>query len=118
MDPLEAYAAYSHAWEPGSPDERIALLERGWAQDGVFVVEDEPEDLVGREALLAYIAGSHEQMPGLSISETSAPKMLGGRMLVRWVATETSAEQTFVGTDVIEFAEDGRIARLTMFYDD
>jgi hypothetical protein len=50
-------------------------------------------------------------------SDMSEPKMLGEQMLVRMVATE-GAEQRYSGTDVVEFGSDGRIVRVTNFYDD
>ncbi len=43
--------------------------------------------------------------------------MLDGRMLVRWVATQGD-EQRYSGADVVEFGPDGRIVRVTNFYDD
>ena len=56
-------------------------------------------------------------MPGLVVSYTTTPKMLDGCMLVRWVATEGN-EQRYAGTNVVEFGPDGRIVRLTNFYED
>ncbi len=82
----------------------------------MFVDEETPEGLVGREALSDYIARTNEEMPGMIITDTSEPEVLGDRLRVRWAARQGD-ELMFTGTDFAEFAEDGRIARLTMFYD-
>ena len=71
---------------------------------------------VGREALNDYIVSTHEQMPGLVIAETSEPQILGNRIRVLWVAQQDGT-QMYTGTDFVEFAEDGRVSRVTMFYD-
>ena len=117
MEFRDAYDAYSRAWKVADGSERRGLLARVWADDAVYVDDETPDGLVGADALLAYIADSHAEMPGLIVSETTRPKALGGRMLVRWVATQGS-EQKYSGTDVVEFGADGRIARVTNFFDD
>ena len=117
LDPVAAYAAYSAAWrEKVDAEERNALLERAWSEVGVFFDEDTPEGLVGRDALSEYIFGTHEAMPGLVVTETSEPQILGDRLRVRWEARQ-GGTQKFTGTDFLEFADDGRISQLTMFYD-
>jgi len=116
VGPRDAYAAYSAAWHELASAARDQLLERSWADDGTFFDPEVPNGLVGREALDAYIAETHAEMPGLVITETSELQMLGNRVRVTWVAHQ-DGQQTYTGTDFIEFADDGRIARLTMFYD-
>jgi hypothetical protein len=96
MEPREVYSAYSRAWNVADGDERQELLERVWSDDAVYVDDEVPQGLVGRDALLEYIEESHTEMPGLVVSDTTTPKMLDGRMLVRWVATE-GEEQKYSG---------------------
>ncbi len=116
-DPIATYYTYSAAWnEKHDRDRRNSLLDRAWAQDGAFFDEETPEGLVGRLALSEYIAGAHEEMPGLVITETSEPQIVGNRLRVRWVARQGDA-QMYTGTDFVEFGEDGRVQRVTMFYD-
>ncbi len=115
--PLEVYAAYSQAWNAEDPEERAAFLRSVWADRAVYVDDEVPDGLRGADALLGYIADSRAEMPGLKVSDTSAPKLVDGRLLVRWRALE-SGEQRFSGTDVVDFAPDGRIARVTNFFDD
>ncbi len=117
LDPIAAYTSYSAAWnERGDPDARKKLLDQAWSQDGALFDEETPDGLVGREALSEYIAGTHEEMPGLVITETSEPQVLGNRLRVRWVALQGDTRR-YTGTDFVEFAEDGRVSRVTMFYD-
>jgi SnoaL-like domain len=115
-DPIATYYSYSAAWNETDSDARNRLLEQSWAQDGAFFDGDTPDGLVGREALSEYIAGTHEEMPGLVIAETLGPEILGDRLRVRWVAHQGET-QRYTGTDFVEFAEDGRVSRVTMFYD-
>jgi hypothetical protein len=117
MEFRDAYDAYSRAWNSQDRSERRELVDRVWADDAVYVDDDAPDGLVGSDALLEYIADSHAEMPGLIVSETTNPKVLDRRMLVRWVATQGN-EQRYAGTDVVEFRADGRIARVTNFFDD
>jgi uncharacterized protein YecE (DUF72 family) len=114
--PLEVYAAYSRAWNADDPEERAALLRSAWADRAVYVDDQVPDGLRGADALLGYIAESRAEMPGLVVSDTSDPKLLDGRLLVRWSASQ-NGERRYSGTDVVEYAPDGRIARVTNFID-
>ncbi|MEA2554975.1 MAG: hypothetical protein QOI60_306 [Actinomycetota bacterium] len=116
LEPKAAYSAYSAAWNAKEADARTRLLEQAWAQEGAFFDEETPEGVFGRETLSDYIAATHREMPGLVVTETSEPEVLGNRLRVRWVARQGATEM-FTGTDFVEFAEDGRVSRVTMFYD-
>jgi uncharacterized protein YecE (DUF72 family) len=115
-DPIETYEAYSRAWNSDDPEERAALLRSVWADRAVYIDDEVPDGLRGADAVLGYIADSHAEMPGLVVSDTSAPKLVDGRLLVRWSAAQ-DGEQRYSGSDVVEFAPDGRISRVTNFYD-
>ena len=116
ITPEEANAKYTQAWSEPDVGKRLELLEGSWADDGVFVDPEVPGGLVGRQALSDYITKSYEEMPGLKITLSSDPETLGGRMRTTWIAVADSSE-TYTGTDFVEFAADGRISQLTMFYD-
>lgn len=116
LDPIAAYTLYSAAWNERDHPSRKNLLDRAWSRDGTFFDEETPEGLVGRGALSEYIGRTHEEMPGLVITETSELEILGNRLRVRWVAKQDDT-QMYTGTDFVEFAEDGRVSRVTMFYD-
>src|SRR4051812_14746072 len=104
-DPIETYATYSRAWNADDPEERAALLRSAWTERAVYVDDEVPDGLRGTDALLGYIADSHAEMPGLVVSDTSAPKLVDGRLLVRWRAAQ-KGEERYSGSDVVEFAPD------------
>ena len=109
--PADAYERYERAWN--EPDHAAALLEESWAEDGVYADDEVPDGVVGRAALVALIAATHDALPGFRVWATSAARMLGGRMGVSWAAEGGDPPEQSAGTDVIEFAPDGRIARVT-----
>ena len=117
IDPQTAFSLYTQAWD-GNLDAaaRSELLSQAWAEDGELFDPETPGGLVGREALGAYIQEQHEASPGMVVSETAGPEVLGNRLRGRWAQHEDGV-LTYSGTDFVEFAEDGRIQRLTMFYD-
>ena len=117
IDPMAAYHSYSQAWsEKSDVDTRANLLARAWSDDGEFFDPETPGGLVGRDALIDYIVVTHAEIPGLRVTETSEPEILGRRLRVMWAARQ-GTQLMFTGTDFVEFAEDGRVSRLTMFYD-
>jgi hypothetical protein len=117
MDPVATYQAYSAAWnEPKDDERRSALLVESWSDEGILVDEETPDGVVGRTALGQYIAETHRAMPGLVVGESTSPQLLGNRIRVTWVASQADVVM-YTGTDFIELADDGRIARVTMFYD-
>ena len=100
--------------EPGtSRSDALALLEECWAQDGVYADDEVPDGVVGRAALADLIAATHEALPGFRVWETSPPRLLAGRLGLTWSQEGGDPRESLAGTDVIEFAPDGRIARVT-----
>jgi hypothetical protein len=111
LRPENAYELYSRAWN--EPDRALALLEECWAQDGVYADDEVPDGVVGRAALANLIAATHKALPGFRVWETSAPRMLAGRLGVTWSQEGGDPRESLAGSDVIEFAPDGRVARVT-----
>jgi hypothetical protein len=107
---------YDEAWVEPDQVARLATLAEVWADDGAYVDPEVPEGVRGWAAQSDLITSSHEELPGLSIQATSDLLVLGDRAWYRWEATTTGGE-AFDGVDFVEFAPDGRIARLTNFYD-
>lgn len=116
LDPIAVYERYSAAWNANDAGQAAQFLMESWADQGVLVDPDNPDGVTGREPLLEYIARTHAASVELDISDSSEPDLLGGRMRTTWKATE-AGKVMFTGTDFVEFASDGRISRLTMFYD-
>jgi hypothetical protein len=109
--PEDVYLLYSRAWN--EPERTRALLEECWADDGVYADDEVPDGVVGRDAIAEMIAATHEELPGFRVWETSPTRMLAGRLCVTWTQEGGDPPQGFSGSDVIEFAADGRIARVT-----
>jgi hypothetical protein len=111
LRPEDAYELYSRAWN--DPAHAPALLEECWAEDGVYADDEVPDGVIGRAAMADMIATTHADLPGFRVWETSRPRMLAGRLGVTWTQEGGDPAQSIAGSDVIEFASDGRIARVT-----
>ena len=111
-----AVRGYEAAWNETDADKRMSALESAWADDAVYVDDDVPDGLRGRDALSTFIAEEHKREPGLVITTTRELVILGDRGWLQWTAHSATGSQSS-GTDFIEFAADGRIARLTDFID-
>jgi hypothetical protein len=115
-DLLAAVHSYDEAWAETDSEHRRALLQAVWADDGVYVDPEVPRGVCGPQALAGFIESSRAQYPGLEIVATSELAVLGDRAWYSWKAS-TSAGESFTGVDFFEFASDGRVARVTNFYD-
>ena len=111
LRPEDVYELYERAWN--EPERALALLEECWAQDGVYADDEVPDGVVGRAALVDLIAATHRDLPGFRVWETSPPRMLAGRLGTTWSQEGGDPRESLAGADVIEFAADGRIARVT-----
>jgi len=111
LRPEDAYELYSRAWN--EPERAAALLEECWAPDGVYADDEVPDGVVGRDALVDLIAATHDALPGFRVWETSPPRLLAGRLGLTWSQEGGHPLESLAGADVIEFAADGRIARVT-----
>jgi len=116
-DQQAAVRGYETAWNETDADKRMAALELAWAEDAVYLDDDVPHGLRGRDALSQYIAEEHEAEPGLVITTTRELVILGDRGWLQWTARSDTGSQSS-GTDFIEFTTDGRIAQVTDFLDD
>jgi hypothetical protein len=67
--PHEIVAACASAWAQTDREERLAILERCWASDGVYLDPSSRAD--GREAQCDHIAGFQQRSVGHGIDLTS-----------------------------------------------
>ncbi len=111
LRPEDAYELYERAWN--EPEGGLALLEECWAQDGVYADDEVPDGVVGRAALADLISATHKALPGFRVWGTSPLRSLAGRVATTWSQEGGDPRESSAGTDVIEFAPDGRIARVT-----
>ncbi len=111
-DPI---TAYGEAWLTADEQERAALLETAWAPDAVYC---DPLDRVqGREALGRHIAATQLALAGGQVAVTSTPVRHHDSAFFRWTMTDAAGAPVLTGFDVVQLGADGRIARLTGFFD-
>ena len=111
----EAVDLYGAAWAEPDEERRRDLLERAWAEDGVYT--DPSAEVKGREALVAHIGGFLEQAQGGRIVITSqVDHHHGTRLRFSW-AMQSAAGQTLAeGMDYGELDEDGRLKLIVGFF--
>lgn len=113
--PNDPIAAYAEAWREPDAARRAELLERAWADGAVYC---DPLDLVaGRAALVEHIGATQASLPGVSIEVTSEPVRHHDSAFFRWTMTADDGQVVLSGFDVVQLGDDGRIARLTGFFD-
>lgn len=107
---------YDEVWAERDVARRREILAAIWTDDTIYLDPDVPDGLVGPDALVDFIEASFEQYPGLAIAATSEVAVLRDRAWYRW--RQTSAGGPAIdGTDFVEFDAEGRIQRLTGFFD-
>ena len=110
-DVVEAYEA---VWNETDGTKRMALLERAWADDGLYV--DPVSEGRGRDALDAIIAGFQKQAPGARIVRTSGIDQHHNQIRFSWSMVRDDGSIAIAGIDAGELADDGRIARIAGFW--
>jgi hypothetical protein len=110
----ETVAAYAQAWNEPDEAKRRKLLEAAWAADGTYT--DPTAHVEGRAALVAHIAGFHQQMPGARIRATSGIDVHHGRLRFTWAMDDAHGAVVVEGIDFGELAPDGRLARIVGFF--
>jgi SnoaL-like protein len=110
----EVLEAYMAAWNEPDAAKRMALLERAWADDGVYI--DPMSDVKGRAGLDGAIAGLHAQQPGASIVLASGIDQHHNQVRFRWDFIGADGKVAIQGIDVGEIAADGRLARIVGFW--
>ena len=115
MNETDGIGAYGRAWLEGDADQRRQLLEQAWAPEAVYC---DPLDLVvGREALVAHIGAFQAAMPGGRVEVTGEAVRHHDSAHFRWAIMDASGTQVLTGFDVVQLDGDGRITRLTGFFD-
>jgi hypothetical protein len=105
---------YMNAWNETDAAKRKALLDRAWAEGGVYI--DPLMDLKGRDALSDAIAGMHAQQPGVSIVLASGIDQHHNQVRFRWDFIGADGKTAIQGIDVGELANDGRLQRIIGFW--
>ena len=111
-DPITAYA---DAWSATDDAERAALLEVAWVPGAVY--SDPLDHVEGRDALSRHIAATQVALAGGRVAVTSTPVRHHDNAFFRWAITGAGGTVVLTGFDVVQLDDDGRIARLTGFFD-
>ena len=111
-DHAAVWQAYTDAWQVGS--DRRALFEANLAPNCIYT--DPLVQANGYDELDAYMADFHVQVPGGHfVTEQFAEHH--GLGLIHWTMRDGAGRQIGGGTSFAEFAEDGRLRRMTGFFD-
>ncbi len=114
MTAKEVIDTYMAAWNERDRAKRAEMLDRCWADDGVYV--DPMSDVTGREALSAVIDGFQSQMPGAGIITATGLDQHHNRARFGWKLVMEDGTTRIEGIDVAVLAADGRLASITGFW--
>lgn len=110
----EIVLAYGAAWEETNEGKRRTLLEKSWAENGIYT--DPTGEAIGREALVQHIGGFHQQFAGHRIRFTSGVDDHHGRLRFTWTMVSPEGSRVLEGIDFGEVGTDGRLIRITGFF--
>ena len=109
-----AIDTYTEAWAERDAAARLALLERCWAEDGVYC--DPLGRAEGRPALSDLIAGFQAQQPGARIEVVSEVDEHHGFLRFTWRMRGPDGAVAIEGTDFGEVDEQGLLRRIVGFF--
>jgi len=114
IEPVEAVASYTAAWDEPDETKRRALLERAWTDDGIYT--DPTAYVEGREALIKHIAGFLNQMGEARLERSSGVEVHHNVLRFEWRIVTPDKTIVATGFDYGELAEDGRLQRIVGFF--
>jgi hypothetical protein len=111
-DIIDTYlAAYSEA----DATTRLDLLARSFTTDGTLT--DPPFEGAGHDGINAVMSGVHEHYAGCSFRRVSGIDEHHGQFRYRWEMVGADSAVIATGLDVGALADDGRIERVTGFFE-
>lgn len=96
------------------PARRAELIATAWATDGSLI--DPPFDGTGHEAIAAMVDGVLAHYPDHTFRRTTAIDAHHAFARYGWELVGPDGAVAVAGTDVVELAADGRIARIVGFF--
>jgi hypothetical protein len=105
---------YARAWIEPDPAARRALLERCWAEDGVYC--DPLGRATGREELADHIGAFQAERPGARIAVVSGVDEHDGYVRFGWRMSAPDGSVALEGTDFGELDGDGALRRIVGFF--
>jgi len=110
-----AIDAYVAAWAETDPARRMALLRQCWSESGLFA--DAMGSAEGRANLDGYIAAAQRFMPGTRLERLGGATLVLDRARFAWRTSAPTGAVIGQGVNFAEFDAEGRIARLSGFWD-
>jgi hypothetical protein len=100
-----------------APDERrrLELLDQAWQPGAVYC--DPADQVTGRDALAQHIGATQGALAGGRVEITTSPVRHHDAAFFRWTMTDAGGVTVLTGFDVVQLGQDGRIARLSGFFD-
>lgn len=114
MDVNELIEIYTDAWSEGEPARRRALLEKAWAEDGVYA--DPSAHAAGRTELAEHIGSVLRQFPGARFVPTSAIDVHHRHLRFGWKMVLPGGKVFVEGTDFGELSPAGQLQRIVGFF--
>ena len=110
----EVVTQYMAAWNEPDAASRAALLERCWADGGVYL--DPRADLVGRDELARHIATIQASRPGARLEFMSGIDVHHNVVRFHWRLVRTDGSCGDISIDFGEVGADGRLVRIIGFF--
>lgn len=114
MDVNEVVAAYTGAWSQTDEAARRALLERGWADGGVYI--DPTVRVEGREALVKHIGGFQSRFAGHRFELPTRVDEHSGYLRFEWHLVGQDNAPALQGMDFGRLDESGRLSLIVGFF--
>lgn len=112
--PEEIALTYVAAWTVEDEAQCQLLLERCWAEDGLYITPTSQAS--GRAALAQHITEFHQRFAGHRIRITSGVDAHHDRLRYTWAMVGPDDASMLQGTDIGEVGTDGRLSRITEFF--
>lgn len=108
--------AYVGSWNEGDEDARRVLLERAWADDGVYT--DPTAEVKGRDALVEHTGNfvKNPEMKGFSMERVSGIDAHHNVLRFNWALKDASGKVVMAGVDFGVLGDDGRLESITGFF--
>lgn len=115
MDNQQTIDTYLAAYGEPDADRRAALVGEVFADDADMI--DPPLDARGHADIVSMFGTVQEHYPGHTFRRTTTVDVHHGRGRYSWVMVAGDGSTSLQGTDVVTFADDGRIREVVGFFD-
>ena len=114
MQPSELIELYIAAWCEPDRARRQQLLERVWAEDGIYT--DPTARVAGRTQFVDHIGGFFKQFPQARLEVTSGVDAHHEVIRFTWRMVLADGKVLVEGIDFGELAADGKLQRIVGFF--